>query len=224
MRRRHSSPTCNSSSIASHRTDGSTGCRKRFCVAWPPECPTRIRDRGVGLQHGRSGQPPGRGLFVSLKWLQDIEGPGIPVLDDLSDPRLKIFTVARLLRFRRDHAVLFAEGDYQPILAEGEFANHVFCFLRTRGSAAALCVVPRSHLDLGSFEVPADAVRCGGKRCFQFPRCPQAGRGRTSSREHRPSSRISLECRESPRIIPGRGLGPARRRRSGTMTPRIRLW
>ena len=62
---------------------------------------------------------------------------------DLSDPMAKVFTVSRALRTRRDHADLFARGEYLPLTAEGAKAAHVFAFARRLGEAAALVVVPR---------------------------------------------------------------------------------
>lgn len=58
-------------------------------------------------------------------------------------PSAKLFVVSRALRFRRERAALFAEGDYDSVTADGKFDRHVFAFLRTKGDEAALVVVPR---------------------------------------------------------------------------------
>ncbi len=58
------------------------------------------------------------------------------------DGRAKVFFTARLLRLRRDHPAL-CEGDYQPLDAEGEAADHWLVFARTGDDAALLVCVPR---------------------------------------------------------------------------------
>jgi (1->4)-alpha-D-glucan 1-alpha-D-glucosylmutase len=78
------------------------------------------------------------------RWVADAErqAPFAPVdaPQHFEDPRIKLAVLARLLRFRRDHAQLFAEGGYFP-LSSGD----VFAFLRRRDHDACL-VVARTHL------------------------------------------------------------------------------
>lgn len=61
----------------------------------------------------------------------------------IDDGRIKLYTLSRAQRFRRDHPELFASGKYIPIEAEGVRAGHAFCFLRSLGGENALVVVPR---------------------------------------------------------------------------------
>jgi len=61
----------------------------------------------------------------------------------MTDGRIKLFTIAKAHRARRDHPDLFATGDYVPVPAAGPAADHVFAFLRTHESQAALVAVPR---------------------------------------------------------------------------------
>ena len=87
-----------------------------------------------------------------------------------ADPQVKAFVVSRALRCRRDHAELFARGDYVPLAAEGPKADHVFTFLRRHGDATALVVVPRLSVGL----VPeADRVPIGqrvwGETALRLP-------------------------------------------------------
>jgi (1->4)-alpha-D-glucan 1-alpha-D-glucosylmutase len=49
--------------------------------------------------------------------------------------------IARALQARRNSPELFAEGDYQPLLAKGPRAGSVFAFLRRHGGKAALVAV-----------------------------------------------------------------------------------
>jgi len=62
---------------------------------------------------------------------------------DLRDPRTKLAVTARLLALRREHAGVFAEGDYTAIQAAGPAAAHVVAFLRRTADASVLVVVPR---------------------------------------------------------------------------------
>lgn len=67
---------------------------------------------------------------------------------ELADPRAKAFVASRALRCRRDHAELFARGEYVPLTAEGPHVDRVFTFLRRLGNTAALIVVPRLSVGL----------------------------------------------------------------------------
>ena len=59
------------------------------------------------------------------------------------DGREKLFVVRRLLDLRRRHPQLFAEGDYQPLEAEGERSNHLCAFSRNHLGKAVVAAVPR---------------------------------------------------------------------------------
>jgi (1->4)-alpha-D-glucan 1-alpha-D-glucosylmutase len=70
------------------------------------------------------------------------------------DGRVKLYTLSRALRFRRENPELFAPGEYEPVKTLGARADHVFAYLRSSGPSAALVAVPRMVVGL----VP------GGKR------------------------------------------------------------
>ncbi len=61
----------------------------------------------------------------------------------VTDPRAKLFVVARVLRTRREHSELFARGEYVPLSVSGAKADHVFAFARRHEEAAVAIVVPR---------------------------------------------------------------------------------
>jgi (1->4)-alpha-D-glucan 1-alpha-D-glucosylmutase len=70
------------------------------------------------------------------------------LLDNSFDGRIKLYTINRILTFRRDYHALFAEGDYAPLDASGEQQDFLFAFARTlaRGSKSShemVVVVPR---------------------------------------------------------------------------------
>jgi (1->4)-alpha-D-glucan 1-alpha-D-glucosylmutase len=73
-------------------------------------------------------------------------GPSGLVRDLVSRPadgRIKLFITWRSLGVRRHYPGLFSEGQYRPVLARGEHAEHVFAFLRHDGHRFALVAVPR---------------------------------------------------------------------------------
>ena len=56
---------------------------------------------------------------------------------------IKLFATTTMLRFRRDHRVLFDQGAYRPVTVRGARAEHVFAFVRTNGSQHVVIAVPR---------------------------------------------------------------------------------
>jgi (1->4)-alpha-D-glucan 1-alpha-D-glucosylmutase len=59
------------------------------------------------------------------------------------DPRIKLFTIWRLLRLRREQRELFQFGTYLPLEVRGRYAEHVVAFARVHGSNLLLVAVPR---------------------------------------------------------------------------------
>jgi len=59
------------------------------------------------------------------------------------DGREKMFVASRLLRLRRDHPELFAEGDYLPLEVEGSRATHLCAFARRRDQQILVVAAPR---------------------------------------------------------------------------------
>ena len=59
------------------------------------------------------------------------------------DGREKLFVVRRLLELRRWYPELFAEGDYQPLEAEGERNSQICAFARNHSGEAVVAAVPR---------------------------------------------------------------------------------
>ena len=70
------------------------------------------------------------------------------LLDRKDDGRVKLYTVSRALRVRRERPDLFATGGYTPVPAAGTKADNVFAFLRTTDSAAVLVAIPRMVVEL----------------------------------------------------------------------------
>jgi (1->4)-alpha-D-glucan 1-alpha-D-glucosylmutase len=64
-------------------------------------------------------------------------------LAKLTAPALKQRIIRMVLRFRREHSSLFAEGHYLPLDVKGTRKNHLTVFARQHADQFAITVVPR---------------------------------------------------------------------------------
>ena len=60
-----------------------------------------------------------------------------------NDGRLKLYVIHRTLQLRQQFQSLFSQGEYIPLTAAGEKADHLVCFARRRRNSVAIVVVPR---------------------------------------------------------------------------------
>jgi (1->4)-alpha-D-glucan 1-alpha-D-glucosylmutase len=65
------------------------------------------------------------------------------LVENWHDGRLKLYLIGKAVRFRRDHDVLFREGEFVPLQSAGKCAGNVIAFLRRDGSSWALAAIPR---------------------------------------------------------------------------------
>jgi (1->4)-alpha-D-glucan 1-alpha-D-glucosylmutase len=65
------------------------------------------------------------------------------LLADWRDGRIKMYVIAKALRFRKAHAIVFQRGDYLPLRASGEHQERIVAFARNHASDWALLAVPR---------------------------------------------------------------------------------
>ena len=73
----------------------------------------------------------------------DRQGAMARYLRSWQDAQFKLAAMAAILGFRREAPILFAEGDYEGLLAEGDGADEVCAFSRRQGDAAMLVAVAR---------------------------------------------------------------------------------
>ena len=73
----------------------------------------------------------------------DRQGAMARYLQSWQDAQFKLAAMAAILGFRREAPVLFAEGDYEGLSAEGDGADEVCAFSRRQGDAAMLVAVAR---------------------------------------------------------------------------------
>ena len=100
--------------------------------------------RVVGFQPGRPRQSPAGRLANPPSAART---SGYRRASDLAehwrDGREKLFVTHRLLALRRDHPLIFSDGDYQPLEVEGESADHLCAFARRHGGETVVVAVPR---------------------------------------------------------------------------------
>ena len=66
------------------------------------------------------------------------------LLQHCRDGRIKLWTTAQVLNFRRDHRNLFQRGDYVPLHTIRGREEHIVAFARYYEGQAAITVVPGS--------------------------------------------------------------------------------
>ncbi len=85
-----------------------------------------------------------RTLHVLMKQQEgDLRPLARELLANLSDGRIKLYAIRRILDYRRVHADLFAMGSYQPLEVQGTYREHLCAFMRGHGQEKMIVVVPR---------------------------------------------------------------------------------
>ena len=59
------------------------------------------------------------------------------------DGRLKMYVIWRALGYRRQHSVLFTEGEFIPLEVVGQQSEHVIAYLRRQGKVQVIAIIPR---------------------------------------------------------------------------------
>jgi (1->4)-alpha-D-glucan 1-alpha-D-glucosylmutase len=96
-------------------------------------------------------------------------GCAAELLKDWEDGRLKMFVIAKALRFRLENRNLFLHGEYIPVAVSGRYCNHLVTFLRRYEHQWAIVAVPRFWTQLTSpKQQPADGVWSGTRLELPF--------------------------------------------------------
>jgi (1->4)-alpha-D-glucan 1-alpha-D-glucosylmutase len=94
-------------------------------------------------------------LQGSLDALREHETDPRGLLQDLHDGRAKQYLTWRTLSLRRRLPAAFLDGDYLPLTAQGERAEHVCAYARRHAETTVIAVAPRWPATLtGGREVP----------------------------------------------------------------------
>jgi (1->4)-alpha-D-glucan 1-alpha-D-glucosylmutase len=80
------------------------------------------------------------------------------LLGNWRDGRIKLFLTRRLLRFRRDNAEFFQNGNYRPLTLTGQHADCCIAFARELGGKSIVVLAPRLSSRVG-FPPIGDAWR-----------------------------------------------------------------
>ena len=64
-------------------------------------------------------------------------------LSDSRDSRSKLWLTWKVLNLRRNHVQLFQDGNYTPLAAGGEAADHIIAFSRSNAETTLISVAPR---------------------------------------------------------------------------------
>lgn len=73
----------------------------------------------------------------------DLGGLARELVEEWTDGRIKLYTIHRALRHRREDPDLYLKGEYVPLPTGGSLGKHLCAFARHREGRAALTVVPR---------------------------------------------------------------------------------
>jgi (1->4)-alpha-D-glucan 1-alpha-D-glucosylmutase len=101
-----------------------------------------------------------RTMLTSLKENMAKYGPDLKVLlkeliEQWEDGTVKLYVTSKALAYRGDNHMLFMEGTYIPLTAEGELKDQVCAFARQRDNKTALVIVPRFMAQVLRFTVEA---------------------------------------------------------------------
>src|SRR5579883_580630 len=99
--------------------------------------------------------------IVALNDVKDQRQDALELIRDVwttrANGRIKLFLTYQLLQARKANAALFQQGDYQPLVVEGERQDHVVAFARAFEGRMAIAIVPRFFTRL----VPPGAAPLG---------------------------------------------------------------
>jgi len=122
--------------------------------------------QGSDLWDLRMVDPDNRGAIdfgrreAALRQVTELEGANRDAMADIvnhwCDGRTKLYLIRQALRFRREHAHVFHEGEFIPLQTAGCHADNVIAFLRRTSSESVLIAAPRWPTQLvqkGSTEI-----------------------------------------------------------------------
>ena len=71
----------------------------------------------------------------------------LPLLKELiatkENGKIKLFLTHILLTARKKHALIFQDGDYQPVEVTGKYHRHLIAFARNYGDKTIIAIAPR---------------------------------------------------------------------------------
>ena len=99
---------------------------------------------------------------IAKKWDKDAESLLKDLLQHRIAGRIKLFLTVRGLAARNYFRNVFRSGDYRPLTATGQHADHVIAYARHKGEHTLVILVPRFLTTLVQLELSQpDVVPCG---------------------------------------------------------------
>jgi (1->4)-alpha-D-glucan 1-alpha-D-glucosylmutase len=92
--------------------------------------------------------------------------------------RIKLYVVQEALALRQERPALFAQGDYLPLGAAGERAEHAVAFARRHGGDELITVAPRLPLRLAGGELRPPLGELWGDAWLALPHAAEGARYR----------------------------------------------
>jgi (1->4)-alpha-D-glucan 1-alpha-D-glucosylmutase len=80
---------------------------------------------------------------IKEKISQDIEQLIKELIANKENGQIKLFLIYQLLKARKEHSIVFQNGDYQPIEVTGKYQNHIIAFARNYGDKTLVAIAPR---------------------------------------------------------------------------------
>jgi (1->4)-alpha-D-glucan 1-alpha-D-glucosylmutase len=74
---------------------------------------------------------------------QDIEQLIKELIANKENGQIKLFLIYQLLKARKEHSIVFQNGDYQPIEVTGKYQNNIIAFARNYGDKTLVAIAPR---------------------------------------------------------------------------------
>jgi (1->4)-alpha-D-glucan 1-alpha-D-glucosylmutase len=81
------------------------------------------------------------------------------MMQNMEDGQVKLYLIWKTLNLRKQASHLFTDGDYVPLLVQGDKAKHLIAFARRTSNSTAVVIAPRLCAQLwGASETfPADS-------------------------------------------------------------------
>jgi (1->4)-alpha-D-glucan 1-alpha-D-glucosylmutase len=125
------------------------------------------------------------------------------LMDEVQSGAAKLWTLSRVLAFRRDNDDVFRYGSYHPVHAAGDRRDHIVAFARQHGNALAISVAPRfTHtLTKGKTQIPAGDV-WGNTELLIPPTSSEIFENVLTGEMVRLTANGTIQCRELFRVFP----------------------
>ena len=97
------------------------------------------------------------------------------LLENISDGRVKMYTLHKCLKERRSNQHIFDQGDYLPLVVSGKHKDHVICYARRQDTDWYIIIIPRHIVALcGDTKYPMGEAVWSDTHISVSKECPAA--------------------------------------------------